>query len=464
MAALPYLVLSPSGIMGVIGLLHGPDRTVPTPQENWCEATIDLLIPAYNEEKNIVLCLSSILKQTRKPQRIILVDDASTDRTVEYAKAYSQMMDIKLEIIQHEHNEGKTPALNYVSHDSQADVLFVLDADTILLSENYIERVVMELFQGVGISSACGVVLPFTEVDRKKVMGSEQVREFVEKNPHIVMNPDQTRFQELQRSISNAYREELYLFLQGFIYRAEKIFFGTIIFPIGCAVAYRRKYIEELFDRYSETLGNDLTTSEDIFIGFSFADQGYRNVVVQDVYGWDIEPRFFNLPKQLFKWSSSFLQSCYYFDDLLRTPFKFPRYLIKCLRERFSKEHKKQLEKRRIKEAYRQPFGSEYTKKYGRNIGWFIFTSAFEKISFPTIVIILIILKLWEALAITIGAEVLLYCIIIAIMHKNRRIRNFFKSLFFTTPIRYMQLLFDLYVMGNFMKDLWITKNRSWRK
>ncbi len=157
----------------------------------------------------------------------------------------------------------------------------------------------------------------------------------------------------------------------------------------------------------------------------------------------------------------SFFPILLLFNDLFSTPFKLPRNIIRKFRERRDKEKIEQ--KRKIKEAYRQPFGAEYTKKYGRNIGWFVFTSAIEKVSFPIIILILLILRKWEILAIGLGAEVLLYIGIITYVHKNRRIKNFFKAIIFT-PIRYSQLMFDLFVMGKFIIDLWVTKNRQWRK
>ena len=79
-----------------------------------------------------------------------------------------------------------------------------------------------------------------------------------------------------------------------------------------------------------------------------------------------------------------FFLQCYYFDDLFLTPFRYLRVLLKKHRDRHNRELQKNIEKRRIQEAYRQPFGVEYTQRYGRNIGWFIFATAFEKLSYPT--------------------------------------------------------------------------------
>jgi len=463
MAAISFFVLGPSAFVSLVGLLHGPDKTVPTPTEDYQKATIDMLIPAHNEEKSIVLCLESIVKQTLKPHKVILVDDGSTDRTSELAEKFAATIGLNLQIIRKEKSEGKTPAVSQITHSSTADVLFVLDADTTFRSENYIEVLVKELYQGVGIACASGVILPEFEKDRERLINTDAVTTFAQTYPTVKEPRDTTWFQRLQHSITNNYREELYLFLQKFIYHGEMVFFGSIVNPIGCAVAYRRKYLKDVLDHYEPILGYNLTTSEDIFIGFSFADKGYRNIQVQNVYGMTLDPKLSKLPHQILMWSSAFLQCCYYFDDLVRTPFKSPRVLWRSMKNRATGAQKSIENKRVVKEAYRQSFGTELTEKYGRPIGWFIFTSAFEKIAYPTILIVLIILRLWEALFFTILLELAIYTLMIGFMHKNRRVRNVLKSILFM-PVRYIVLVYDFYVMLNFTKDLWITRNRDWRK
>jgi glycosyltransferase involved in cell wall biosynthesis len=463
MAFIPYFVLGPTGLMGLIGLVHGPDRTVPSPQEDWEQATLDVLIPTYNEEKNIVLCLASIVQQTLQPRNIILCDDASSDQTIEYAQFYADFIGIKLTIIQRTQREGKTPALYDAAHASDADVLAVIDGDTILKSDNYLEGLVRELYQGVGIACACGIVLPLTEHRRRIAYRTYHLDGFATRHPKVKFSPDITSFQRINRALSNAYREELYLFLQRFIYRGEMVFFGTLIFPIGCAVTYRRQYLKDILDQYTQQFGFDLTTSEDIFLGFAFAEQGYRTIVVHEVNALTMEPRYSRIYQQLFKWSSSFLQSCYYFDNLMRTPFKLPSLLIQQFKEHRRNELINRVEKRKIKEAYRQSFGIAYTKNYGRPIGWFVFTTAFEKLSFPAFIIIMALVHFWEPLLITLVAEVLLYTSLITFLHQSQRVKNFFKAILFT-PIRYSQILFDVVVIARLMIDLWITKNRRWRK
>jgi glycosyltransferase involved in cell wall biosynthesis len=440
--------------------MHGEDKTIPTPVEDWKNATVDVVIPAQNEEQNIILAIESLATQSLKPRKVIVIDDASTDKTYEYLKAFSKLVDLDVSIIHRDKAEGKTPSIKFQARESDADVLFVLDGDTILRSENYIERLVQELYQGVGIACSCGVILPLEQHDRERLFVASSVDAFSKQYPKVKeFNP--TLFARFQKKIASLYREELYLFLQRFIYHAEMVFFGSIINPIGCAVAYRRKYLKNVFDQYEAILGNDLTTSEDIFIGFAFADYGYRNIQVQGVYALTQEPPLAKLPAQIFKWSSAFLQSCYYFVDLFSTPFKVINVFFLKIRERT--KSKEIMKVRKVKEAYRQAFGVEYTKKYGRPIGWYVFFSAFEKITFAFIILLMIIFKFWIILLITFCAEVLLYSTVIAIVHRNRRVKNFFKSICLA-PIRYAVLMFDLVVIVGFIKDILFVEGRNWKK
>ncbi len=48
---------------------------------------ISVVIPAYNEEKNIAACLKSLMKQDIAADEIIVVDNNSTDRTAEIARS-----------------------------------------------------------------------------------------------------------------------------------------------------------------------------------------------------------------------------------------------------------------------------------------------------------------------------------------------------------------------------------------
>lgn len=472
MATTPYFVVSPNAVLSTIGLLKGPDKTIPTPAEDWRQAKVDVVIPAFNEEKNIPLCLGSLARQTLQPRCIMLIDDGSSDRTIEYARDFAETSGLNIEIIRREKSIGKTPTIKRQARELDSDVEFILDGDTILESENYLERTVEELYKAVGIGSVCGTILPLRLRDRFRMLNTPRLKKFLQKRPDANVHPRWNIFFRLGKLITIAYRDALYMFLQKFVYRGQMTFFGTITNPVGCAVAYRRKYIQDLFDKYEPVLGDDLTNSEDIFIGFALINEGYRNIQLQDVYARSVEPAAGHLPRQIYMWSSSFLQSSYYFSDLTKSPFKsFKRWRY---HRKLKKESPEIAEKRKIKEPYRQSIGSEFTKKYGRPMGWAIFMGLFEKIAFPVALLIMILLKLWEPLLVTMVAETLVSSTILLIISRSPGKNRFSKTVFrgfqyfirgiLLTPIRYLSLFYDLFTILVFAIQIWIFRDKRWRK
>jgi glycosyltransferase involved in cell wall biosynthesis len=426
-----------------------------------------------NEQKNITLCLASLVRQTLVPHSVTLIDDGSKDDTLKYAREFCEANNIKVEFIKRAKSIGKTPSLKRQSRESEVDVEFILDGDTVLESRNYIQRTVEELYKGVGVASACGTILPLREGDRKRVIKTEPMKKFLMQRPNARIKPEKNWFRRLMKGMTNLYRESLYMFLQRFVYRGQMVFFGSITNPVGCAVAYRRKYVKELFDTYEPQFGDDLTNSEDIFIGFALVNRGYRNVQLQDVTARSCEPHAYRLPRQIYLWSSSFLQSCYYFNDLLTSPFKFFERKLKS--RKMTEEEKKEIEERReIKEAYRQAFGDNVTRNVGRPMGWVTFMSAFEKIAFPTVMLIMLVLQMWEALIVTVIAESALSVGVLLVISRRKdevkRYRSwvrggeFFLKGVFLTPMRYMSLLYDLVTIGVFATHVWVSGERRWRK
>ena len=459
MATGPYFVISPNAVLSLIGLIRGPDKTVATPAEDWRQATVDVVIPALNEEANIAFCLASLARQTVRPRRIFLIDDGSRDQTLEYARTFCETNGIDLVGIRRQRPIGKTPTIKRQARELDSDVEFILDGDTILESENYIERLVQELYKGKGIASACGVILPLRDKDREQLLELPSLRAFMDRMPAARVNHKEGWLHRLDRAITNLYRSVLYLFLQRFVYKGAMVFFGTIANPVGCAVAYRRKYVKDLFDHYEPILGDDLTNSEDIFIGFAMLNEGYRNIQLTDVYARSQEPESHRLPGQVYLWSSSFLQSCYYFDGLVRSPFKAIKRTLHRRRVRRSGVE----EKRKIGEPYRQPFGRQHTRRFGRPVGWMLLMSAIEKVGFPTALVIMILLQMWEPLAVTVIAETVLSLLVLTIVAEGKRLEYFAKGLL-VTPIRYSSLFYDLVTMGRFASDLWLRRDRRWRK
>ena len=461
MAVYPLFVVSPNTIVSLVGYVRGPDKTIPVPTEDYRQAKVDVVIPCLNEERNITLALASVARQTMQPRRIILVDDGSLDRTVEFAQEFCHVNGLDLLAIRRKKPIGKTPTLKRQAREFDSDVEFILDADTVLESDNYIERTVEELYKAVGISSACGIIMPQRARDRDRFGKTTAMQRFLVNHPEGKVYEDKSGLRRFLRGITNLYRETLYVYLQRFIYRGQMTFFGSISGPIGCAVAYRRQYVENLFDKYEPIMGDDLTNSEDVFLGLASLNEGHRNIQLQDVVARTEEPEFQRLHKQLYLWSSAFLQSAFYFDSLMWSPFKSMRRLVNGDWRR--NKARSYDERRRVAEPYRQAFGEDVTKSRGRPMGWVLLMGVIEKLFFPAAIIIMMLLGWWEALLVTIVAEILLASTLLAISSPGQRVEYFLKCLLIT-PIRYLSLMWDFVTSMRFAADLWIFGTRKWRK
>src|SRR6266700_738650 len=156
MASVSYWFLSPSLVLALLGKWKGWDRTKPTPTFDWKAATLDVVIPARNEESSIALCLASLFDQDFRIRKVTVVDDASTDQTAQVVRRYSELSGKLIELIVRDKSLTKTTAVREQCENSNADAFLVLDSDTVLTSRNYVSRLVENLFKNAGVASACG--------------------------------------------------------------------------------------------------------------------------------------------------------------------------------------------------------------------------------------------------------------------------------------------------------------------
>ena len=51
---------------------------------------VTIIVPVYNSEQYLPICVESILKQTFKDFELLLVDDGSTDRSGDLCETYAK--------------------------------------------------------------------------------------------------------------------------------------------------------------------------------------------------------------------------------------------------------------------------------------------------------------------------------------------------------------------------------------
>lgn len=114
---------------------------------------VSVVIVSYNAEKYIEKTLLSCLNQTYKNMEVLLLDNASKDKTIEIAKKI-QLSDDRLKIFENKENIGAYAGLNLLLEKADGEYVAVNDHDDIWLPEK-IERQVKFLEENQKVL-ACG--------------------------------------------------------------------------------------------------------------------------------------------------------------------------------------------------------------------------------------------------------------------------------------------------------------------
>ena len=88
---------------------------------------ISIIVPMYNSESTIGKCIESILQQTLSELEVILVNDGSTDNTLDICKKYSKR-DSRIVVVSQE-NKGLISARKRGVEISSADLIGFVDSD-----------------------------------------------------------------------------------------------------------------------------------------------------------------------------------------------------------------------------------------------------------------------------------------------------------------------------------------------
>lgn len=98
------------------------------PQRTWDSFKVTVIVPAYNAEKSIPTALDSILAQTWANLEVLVVDDCSTDGTVEVVKEY-EINDPRVRLIKGTTNQGPYVARNLALRAATGEFVTCNDAD-----------------------------------------------------------------------------------------------------------------------------------------------------------------------------------------------------------------------------------------------------------------------------------------------------------------------------------------------
>ncbi len=140
---------------------------------------ISIIIPVYNVEKYLKKCLDSVIKQSYKNLEIIMVDDGSTDNSLNICLDY-QKKDFRIKVI-HQENKGLSAARNRGFEESTGEYIWFIDSDD-FIEENSIE-VIKPYLDKYDI-----IVFNYTEVRKDKVIKMNDTKEYDNVNQKYMLS------------------------------------------------------------------------------------------------------------------------------------------------------------------------------------------------------------------------------------------------------------------------------------
>ncbi len=102
---------------------------MPTPDVPW----LSVLVPVYKVEPYIRACLDSVLSQADAGVEIVVVDDASPDRSMDVVRQLQQVHPDRIRCLVHPVNRGLSAARNTALDAARGDHVWFLDSDDVLM-------------------------------------------------------------------------------------------------------------------------------------------------------------------------------------------------------------------------------------------------------------------------------------------------------------------------------------------
>ncbi|MHA0856167.1 glycosyltransferase family 2 protein [Paenibacillus sp. CMAA1364] len=121
-------------------------------------SSVSVQIVTYNSSEDISTCLEALQAQTYPIQQIIVVDNASSDNTLQQIDLHCQRYRQNIKLVKNKVNVGFAPAHNQAILLTSTDYALVLNPD-VRLHPDYIKLLVEQLGNQLNMGSATGKLL-----------------------------------------------------------------------------------------------------------------------------------------------------------------------------------------------------------------------------------------------------------------------------------------------------------------
>lgn len=151
------------------------------------EPSLAVLMPTYNVASFIEEAIKSILDQTYKDFDFLILDDGSSDNTIEIIKRY-QKVDGRIKLFQNEKNEGIIESRNKLFELSDHDYIALMDSDDIAHPQRFQKQLDFLLLNPEYLLVASDIeILPYNNLKRYSEYNGKIREEMIFLN--IINNP-----------------------------------------------------------------------------------------------------------------------------------------------------------------------------------------------------------------------------------------------------------------------------------
>lgn len=219
--------------------------------------TVSVIIPAYNAEKYIKKCLSSLQSQTFKDFEVIVVNDGSTDKTSDIIDSFTSD-DSRFKRID-QSNAGASEARNKGLDAAKGKYITFVDSDD-YVSENHLQV----LISGMDNSelSVCGYITEYPDGQEKEKVnvGNGNFDKIKILNRVLISENAIGGYLWNKMYLADIIRENTLKFPTGEKYMFEDVFFNyqyiKLINNANCNSEYTYHYVHHFSDGMSRGLDN----------------------------------------------------------------------------------------------------------------------------------------------------------------------------------------------------------------
>src|SRR5438105_1607090 len=123
--------------------------------ENMTMPSATIIIPVWNGENGLQSCLNSVMKQDFESSEVIIIDDGSTDRSLEIVKN-TVTEDPQIKILTHAANQGLAKTLNEGIKTACGEFVLIVHQDCEMIDTNFLSKSVAALGQHPNIAAVTG--------------------------------------------------------------------------------------------------------------------------------------------------------------------------------------------------------------------------------------------------------------------------------------------------------------------